>query len=261
MNKNPTMNSASTGNSEGEYNLCLAILQHAPYGIIICNERGEITFANQLAAFLLQQNNLTDNNLLGIMTEVPSFESTWKSLLAGDRNNITLPFSIGRDMHSNDDNVPHLSLQATILRETPNQKNRILIFIEDLSINETLNAADQHYTDSLENLIDKKSEELELIQEQLILSEKKAAMIETAGAVAHELRQPMTTIIGTIELLDSDDSIEANPHLSKRFKIIHKQCLKMAGIIKQMEQLVAYKTRPYVSGSLIIDLEKSSQSK
>jgi hypothetical protein len=35
----------------------------------------------------------------------------------------------------------------------------------------------------------------------------------------------------------------------------------MAGIIKQMEQLVEYKTRPYVNGSLIVDLEESSQKK
>ena len=85
-------------------------------------------------------------------------------------------------------------------------------------------------------------------------------MIETAGAIAHELRQPLTTIIGTIELLDSDDTVEGNSRLSKRFKTIHAQCLRMAEIIKQMEQLVEYKTRPYIDGKLIIDLEESSQS-
>ncbi|MEA1921797.1 MAG: histidine kinase dimerization/phospho-acceptor domain-containing protein [Pseudomonadota bacterium] len=248
------MNSSSTTKGKDECNLCLTILEQAPYGIIVCDEQGEIIFANQLAAFLLQQNNLAEHNLLSTL-ELANFRSAWENLLSGEQNNITL-----RTSPSNDDGTP-LSLQVTLLKETRNQQNRVLIFIEDLSVSETLDAADQHYMNSLENLVDEKSKELEIVQEQLILSEKKTAMIETAGAVAHELRQPMTAIIGTIELLDLDDDIENNPHLSKRFKSIQRQCLRMAETIKQMEQLVEYKTRPYVNGSLIIDLGESSQSK
>ncbi len=259
MNKIPTMNSNATKSGGDECNLCPAILQQAPYGIIVCSEQGEITFANHLANFLLQQNNLTGNNLLDILTAEANLKDAWENLLTESRNSVTLPFSVSSTRHNDD--VPHLSLHASLLKETPDQKNRILIFIEDLSLNETLGAADQHYTDSLENLVDEKNKELEFVQEQLILSEKKAAMIETSGAVAHELRQPMTTIIGTIELLEVDDTVESIPHLRKRFKTIQKQCLRMAGIIKQMEQLVEYKTRPYVNGSLIIDLEESSQKK
>ena len=253
------MNSVPKENSKDECNLFLSILQHAPYGIIVCDEQGEITFSNRLSTFLLQRDNLTESNLLCILAAIPNLENAWKILVAGERNNIALPFSIGRNTHSHD--APNLSLQATVLKDTPNQKNLILVFIEDLSINETLDAANQHYTDSLENLVDEKSKELAFVQEQLILSEKKAAMIETAGAVAHELRQPMTTIIGTIELLNLDNAIEDSPHLGKQLTTIWKQCLRMAGIIKQMEQLVEYKTRPYVNGSLIIDLEESSQNK
>ncbi len=253
------MNSPSAENNQGKYKFFLEILQQAPYGIIVCDEQGGITFANQLASFMLQLDNLTDSNLLCILTAVPDLSETWESLLRGTRNNIALPFSIDKNTQSGD--ILNLSLQASVFKESPDQKNRILIFIEDLSINETLDAANQHYTDSLENLVDEKSKELELIQKQLILSEKKAAMIETAGAIAHELRQPMTTIIGTIEMLDLDDAGDENPLNNKRLKTIRKQCLRMAEIIKQMEQLVEYKTRPYVNGSLIIDLEESSQGR
>ena len=253
------MNSVLIENSKDKYNLFLAILQHAPYGIIVCDEQGEITFSNRLATFLLQRNNLTKSNLLCILAAVPNLKKAWEILVTGDRNNIAIPFSIDQNTHSHD--VLNLSLQATILKDTPDKKNYVLVFIEDLSIIETLDAADQHYTDSLEYLVDEKSKELAFVQKQLILSEKKAAMIETAGAVAHELRQPMTTIIGTIELLNLNDTIGDSPRLNKQLKTIRKQCLKMAGIIKQMEQLVEYKTRPYINGSLIIDLEESSQSK
>ena len=251
------MNSNANKNGMDNYNLCLAILQQAPYGIIVCNELGVITFANQLANFLLQQNNLAGNNLLDTLQTEVNLQDAWENLLTGSRNSITIPFSISSGQAN--ERGHHLSFQATLLKEIPDQKNHVLIFVEDLSLNETLDAADQHYTNSLENLVDEKNKELEFVQEQLILIEKKAAMIETAGAVAHELRQPLTTIIGTIELLEIDNTLESLPQLSKRFKTIQKQCLRMAGIITQMEQLVEYKTRPYVNGSLIVDLEESSQ--
>ncbi|MEA3348474.1 MAG: histidine kinase dimerization/phospho-acceptor domain-containing protein, partial [Pseudomonadota bacterium] len=198
---------------------------------------------------------------LDILATVPGAKNIWKNLLSNDLGNVTIPLSINRESPDNDDNVIKLSLHLSVLKKTPNRKNSIVIFIEDLSLNETLGAADQYYTDSLENLVDEKSKELEFIHEQLILSEKKAAMIETSGAVAHELRQPLTAIIGAIELLATDDTVENNPRLNKRFKTIRKQSLRMAEIITQMEQLVEYKTRSYINGSLIVDLEKSSQNK
>ena len=259
-NKNPTMNSTSTAKGKDESSLCLTILQQAPYGVIVCDDQGEISFANQLAAFLLQQNNLAKHNLLSIL-ESPIFRSAWEDLLSGEQNSIALPFSTNQTSPVQSNDNPRLSLQARLIKDPGNQQSRVLVFIEDLSNSETLDAADQYYTNSLENLVEEKSKELEFVQEQLILSEKKTAMIETAGAVAHELRQPMTTIIGTIDLLNTDKDIDENQHLNKRLKTIKKQCLRMAETIKQMEQLVEYKTRPYVNGSLIIDLEESSQNK
>ena len=119
------MNSVTKENSKDECNLFLSILQHAPYGIIVCDEQGKITFSNRLATFLLQQDNLTESNLLRILTAVPNLKNAWKILVAGDRNNIALPFSIDRNTHSH--GVPNLSLQATVLKDTPNQKNLILV--------------------------------------------------------------------------------------------------------------------------------------
>lgn len=255
------MNSASTDYSKVFLGLCPAILQRAPYGLIVCNEQGDISFANQLATFIFQQNNLIEGNLLSILRKTANFKIIWESLLSGERKEATLTLSTNQNSPSNNKNDPHLSLQVSLLKETLNKENYFLVFIDDLSIGETLNAADQYYTDSLENLVEEKSKELDFVQEQLVLSEKKAAMIETAGAVAHELRQPMTAIIGTIELLNLDNDIENDTHLNKRLETIRTQCLRMAETIKQMEQLVEYKTRPYVNGSLIIDLEKSSQIK
>ncbi len=250
------MNSTVTENGPENASFDLTILKHAPYGIIACNISGEIIFANQLAAFMLHEKNLEEKNLLQIIKDIPDFKKGWNKLQTEFHDQFTMPFSIAQDVAN-----ANLSLRVTRFENSSDQRCNTLVFIEDLSSNETLDVADRLYTDSLEILMQEKSRELELIQEQLILSEKKAAMIETAGAVAHELRQPMTTIIGTIDLLNTKHTIRENPNIEKRFNIIQKQCLRMAETIKQMEKLVEYKTRQYVKDSLIIDLEESSQKK
>jgi signal transduction histidine kinase len=214
---------------------------------------------------MLHEKNLKEKNLLQIMTGIPDFKKGWDQLQTELHDQFAMQFSIIRglpnaaagDTGTND----RLSIRVTRFGKSSGPTCNTLIFIEDLSGNETLDVADQLYTDSLEILMQEKNRELELIQEQLISSEKKAAMIETAGAVAHELRQPMTTIIGTIDLLNTKPAIRENPTIEKRFQIIQKQCLRMAETIKQMEELVEYKTKQYVKNSLIIDLEESSQKK
>jgi len=259
------MNSTTTGNGLQDTGFDQTILRYAPYGIIACDDSGKIIFANQLASFMLHEKNLKEKNLLKIMTGVPDFQKGWGKLQAEFHDQFAMPFSIMQNLPNtaagNTGTDASLSLRVTRFEKNSDQKCTTLVFIEDLSSNETLDVADQVYTDSLEILMQEKSRELELIQEQLILSEKKSAMIETAGAVAHELRQPMTTIIGTVDLLNTTHAIKENPNIEKRFKIIQKQCLRMAETIKQMEKLVEYKTRQYLKDSLIIDLEESSLKK
>jgi len=259
------MNSTTTKNGLQGTGFDQIILKYAPYGIIACNTSGKIIFANQLAAFMLHEKELQEKNLLQIMAGVPDFKKCWDKLQTEFYDQFAMPFSIMQNLPStasgNTGTDASLSVRVTRFEKSSEQRCNTLVFIEDLSSNETLDVADQLYTDSLENLMQEKSRELELIQEQLILSEKKAAMIETAGAIAHELRQPMTTIIGTIDLLSTKNAIKENPNIEKRFKIIQKQCLRMAETIKQMEKLVEYKTRQYVKDSLIIDLEESSLKK
>ncbi|MBN2705975.1 MAG: hypothetical protein JXR89_06015 [Deltaproteobacteria bacterium] len=253
------MNSSKPEKRAQACEFCQVILQNLPYGIIICNHYGEIIFANQLAAFMLRRKQLMGEKLPEIMEDISGFSKIWHDLLAGSPKTPTLPFSVKRDDPGAESEPSSLSIQIDRLaKKTGLEELEIIALIEDLSPTETLDAADRQYTSSLESLVDEKNKELEFIQQRLIQSEKKSAMIETAGAVAHELRQPLTTVIGTIELLNSESAWNREPLLSKRLDTIHKQCLRMADTIKHMEQLVEYKTRPYINGRMILDLKESS---
>lgn len=78
------------------------------------------------------------------------------------------------------------------------------------------------------------------------------ALIELAGATAHEMRQPLAIIIGFSDLLR--DKIERGENTEEDIKIIKEQCLRMDDIIKKMLNITHYKTIRYTDGLKILDL-------
>lgn len=93
-------------------------------------------------------------------------------------------------------------------------------------------------------------------QEELRNHEKQAWIAELAGAAAHELNQPLTTIIGYSEMLrrrpDHPESV------TKAANIISGEAERMADVVRKIGHITHYETKSYVGSSKIIDLERSS---
>lgn len=84
------------------------------------------------------------------------------------------------------------------------------------------------------------------------------AIVELAGATAHEMRQPMTIVHNIISLF-KDKFKHQEPLTEEEMNIINDQCDRMNSIIKKMMSITNYSTKDYIRGKKIIDFEVASK--
>ncbi len=95
-----------------------------------------------------------------------------------------------------------------------------------------------------------------LMEERLREAQQKVAVAETAGAVAHELNQPLTSIMGYAELLQRKMS-EEDP--GRRYlDLVVEQAERLATIVSKLSSITRYRTKPYVGETEILDLDAAS---
>ncbi|MCD6152166.1 MAG: PAS domain S-box protein, partial [Deltaproteobacteria bacterium] len=175
--------------------LLTIILENAPYGIVNIDAHGDIHFSNRLADFLLGESNKSLNglNLIEVLTERKA--DTKNLHLIIDGNPVLQPQRITVSLPDKDDSIT-LSFTMIPFQDTDNSQQQFSIFIEDLTGKTTLSDAIESYTENLESMVKSKTKEIQAMQVKMIEAERAAAMIGTAGGIAHELRQPLTAIIG-----------------------------------------------------------------
>ena len=86
--------------------------------------------------------------------------------------------------------------------------------------------------------------------------EKLQGVLETAGAVCHEMNQPLQTILGHTELSLADISPDNPAYLS--LSKISKQIDRMAEITRKLQSITHYETMDYDRKTKIIDIHKAS---
>lgn len=102
-------------------------------------------------------------------------------------------------------------------------------------------------------------ETLQRAQRQLEMSERQAAVVELAGAAAHELNQPLTSILGSAELMAR--KIKDDSPVAGSVKTILSESERMAEIVRKLGQITRYETKPYVGVTHIVDLDASSKDR
>ena len=107
--------------------------------------------------------------------------------------------------------------------------------------------------------------ELREAQERLNESQKKETLMALSGAASHELNQPLTSILGYLELLKRVEkhlSEEMPEHpsvasLRNATEIILQEAERMAEVVRKIGEVTEFETRDYVGSAKIMDLDRS----
>ncbi len=81
--------------------------------------------------------------------------------------------------------------------------------------------------------------------------------IQLAGAVAHELNQPLTIIISTAELIGRRNPSRGD--LTPYLQQIIDASERMADTVQKLDHLTGYQSKPYVGTVKIVDLDGASK--
>ncbi|WP_080798933.1 PAS domain S-box protein [Desulfamplus magnetovallimortis] len=94
-----------------------------------------------------------------------------------------------------------------------------------------------------------------LAEKEIREKEKLAVVIETAGAVCHELNQPLHIITGCCELLEQETEVSEN--VRRKIEIILREVNRMAKLNHNLLNITSYKTKSYMEAR-IIDIQQAS---
>jgi len=94
-------------------------------------------------------------------------------------------------------------------------------------------------------------------QEKLLKTEQQAMIAELAGATAHELNQPLTSVLGYTEL--AKRKLKKEEDINRILDIILSETERMADIVRKIGRITKYETKSYVGEQRIVDIDRSSE--
>jgi PAS domain S-box-containing protein len=109
------------------------------------------------------------------------------------------------------------------------------------------------FTDLRERM--RMEQRLQAAQEQILAQERQAIITELAGAAAHELNQPLTSIINYAVLLKRWVETGQAQHA---VEVISTEADRMAELVRRIGKITKYETKTYIGHQRILDLDKAS---
>lgn len=113
--------------------------------------------------------------------------------------------------------IKAMHLDASDFVSKPCQKRDLMLAIKRASEKLEMRRIVREYTQTLKKMLDKKDQEIADIEEKLIHTARLSAMGEMAASICHELRQPLSGIMGFTYLVSENlsDNIKARGYLKK----------------------------------------------
>lgn len=139
-------------------------------------------------------------------------------------------------IHKNGDRIP-VSMSAAIIYEGGREIGTVGIF-----------------TDLRDRL--KLERKLSDAETKLEESEKNKVLMALAGAAAHELNQPLTSVMGYAELVKR--KIAEDQPAYRYIDVIYREAERMAEIVRKIGKITRYEVKEYVGDQTIVDIDKAA---
>ena len=101
-------------------------------------------------------------------------------------------------------------------------------------------------------------ERLAEAQKKLAFTEKQGVLAELAGTAAHELNQPLTSMMAYAELLLRQSEPGSNG--AKAAEVLIREAERMAEIVRKIGKITRYETTSYVGHQKIFDLDRAADA-
>ena len=208
-------------------------------GIIVTDAKGEVVLFNRGAERIFNQKaEEVRGHALAILLGDPALLKKFDDMLAGRMDKEGRVEKVRTMVTGRDEEEVPVSISASLFAGEGLEPG-IVLSVRDLSDRARM------------------EERLAQAQEKLAETEKQALIAELAGTTAHELNQPLTSIMGYSELLKRRMEAE-DPNL-RSVDIIMSEAERMADIVRKIGKITRYETKSYVGDSQILDLDKASE--
>lgn len=201
--------------------LMRAVLEGSPDAVLVLDRRGRVLMANRAAKGVLDAK--------GLVAGEPALE-----LLPPERR------AWGQSLWE-------WVLQGKVAREElelPGQKEQRLFELLAVSLEGgvvIINLRDITHRDRLEKERQKAA--------------RLTGVVELAGTAAHELNQPLTSLLASSEMMGMYQEVG---DLKRQAQRIRQDALRLARLVERFGRIVRYETKEYLPGRRIIDLDKAA---
>ena len=224
-----------------EKNKYLTFFESMPQPAFLVDRGGAVERMNHAAVRMLESQGVSNGGRLKIGSEDPR----------GDRPNlclVNLLSWLGEEyrlfMEGSDDvrqaeigvsregGERHFQVRMSRMRDVSQKFTGTVIIVEDLT-------------------------ETKAAEAERLKREKLEGTLELAGAVCHELNQPIMAVSGYSELTLM--SLKPDHDLYGKIQKINEQVLRMGEITRKLMKITRYRSKRYTRGERILDIEGSSR--
>lgn len=90
---------------------------------------------------------------------------------------------------------------------------------------------------------------------RLLDAERNRVLMQTAGAAAHEINNPLAILVGKVQLLQARNT---DTKVAEQLATVLDSAKRIGNIVQKMEAARVYVTKPYVKGTDIVDFDQST---